>query len=56
MTPCWGALNHGERRRYKYGAVKERPQGCADSALRYSGRVELCGARGDAERGDLAAA
>src|SRR6267143_1197083 len=41
---------------YRYGAAKERPQGCADSALRYSGRVELCGAGGDAEGGDLAAA
>src|SRR5882762_141741 len=41
---------------YRYGAAKERPQGCADSTLRYRGRVELCGAGGDAEGGDLAAA
>src|SRR5882762_7901536 len=41
---------------YRYGAAKERPEGCADSTLRYRGRVELCGAGGDAEGGDLAAA
>src|SRR5260370_29298549 len=41
---------------YRYRAAKERPQGCAGSTLRHRGRVELCGAGGDAEGGDLAAA
>ncbi len=53
MLGLRSAMAHGG---YRYGAAKERPRGCADSALRYRGRVELCGAGGDAEGGDLAAA